>query len=53
MDNLIPVTALEVEPESGIGMDFNAYRFFDRETFEFLDDETIAILIDDKIATGG
>ena len=53
MDNLIPITAVELEPESVIGTDFNAYCFFERETFEFLDDETIQLLIDDKIATGG
>lgn len=53
MDNLIPITAVETDPELALGMDLSPYRFFDRETIEFLDEETIQILIDDKIATGG
>ncbi len=53
MDNIIPITAIETDPDLVRSMDLNPYRFFDRETIEFLDEETIQILIDDKIATGG
>ncbi len=53
MDNVIPITSAESDPESVYSADLNPYRFFDRETIEFLDDETIQILIEDKIATGG
>ncbi len=53
MDNLIPITSVDPDPEQAFGADLNPYRFFDRETIEFLDEETIQILIDDKIATGG
>jgi hypothetical protein len=53
MDKMIPVTAIETDPETVLSADLNAYHFFDRETIEYLDEETIQLLIEDKIATGG